>query len=163
LDDDIDFFRRLEHAMTVRRRKILLIVDDNRMIRSLIRAIFENHFSEYDLEILTATSSDLALQIIEQRKGDIDLITSNIHRPGMDGHVFSVFLRFKHPQIKILLCSGRTKHRDLQEMLESGIIDAFVRKPISERDLVEKARAIFESQKLVRVSFPSESETPEAL
>lgn len=140
--------------MTVKRKKILLIVDDKRVIRSFVRAIIENSFDDYDLEIHTAPSSDTALQIIEEKKGNIDLISTNVHRPGMDGYVFSNYVKIKYPQIKILICSGSAKTKDLKEMFEDRIVDGFLKKPIKEKEYIEKVRTIFESQNLVRLSFP---------
>jgi CheY-like chemotaxis protein len=140
--------------MTVKRKKILLIVDDKRSVRSYIRAIIENSFEEYDLEVLTAPSSDTALQILEEKRGNIDLISTNIHRPGMDGYVFVNFVKMKYPHISILICSGSAKTRDLKEMFSSRLVDGFIRKPVSEKDYVEKMRSIFESQNVVRISFP---------
>jgi CheY-like chemotaxis protein len=140
--------------MGVKRKKILLIVDDKRVVRSYIRAIIENNFEEYDLEILTAPSSDTALQIIEEKRGGIDLISTNIHRPGMDGYIFSYFVKFKYPQIKILICSGSTKTRDLKDMFEGRLADAYLKKPVKENEYVDKVRHIFESQNIVRLSFP---------
>lgn len=139
--------------MKAKRKKILLIVDDKRSIRSYIRAVIENGFEEYDLEILTAPSSDTALQMIEQKRGDIDLISTNIHRPGMDGYVFVRFVKVKYPHISILICSGSAKTGDLKEMFEGGLVDGFIRKPVKEKDYVEKVRSIFETQKVVRLSF----------
>lgn len=140
--------------MSVKRKKIVLIVDDKRVVRSFIRAVIENNFEEYDLDILTAPSSDTALQMIEKRHGDIDIISTNISRPGMDGIVFIHYVKFKYPHIKVLICSGSAKIRDLEELFEGRLADAFIRKPIRERDFVNKVKNIFETQKLVRLSFP---------
>lgn len=138
----------------VKRKKIILIVDDKRVVRSFLRAVIENSFDEYDLEILTAPSSDTALQIIELKKGNIDVISTNVHRPGMDGYVFVNLVKIKYPQIKILICSASAKAADLKEMFEENLVDAYTRKPIKEKDYAEKIRNIFESQNLVRLSFP---------
>lgn len=140
--------------MTKKRKKILLIVDDKRAVRSYIRAVIENGFDEYDLEILTAPSSDTALQIIEQKRGNIDLISTNVHRPGMDGYIFVHFVKLKYPHIGILICSGSAKTNDLREMFENGLVNGFIRKPVREKEYVAKVRSIFESQNVVRLSFP---------
>lgn len=140
--------------MSVKRKKIVLIVDDKRVVRSLIRAVIENNFKEYDLDILTAPSSDTALQMIEQRRGGIDVISTNINRPGMDGIVFVHYVKFKYPHIKVLICSGSARMSDLEELFEGRLADAYIRKPIRERDFINKVRNIFEEQKLVRLSFP---------
>ncbi|HNU73307.1 MAG: response regulator of RpoS [Deltaproteobacteria bacterium ADurb.BinA179] len=141
--------------MSVKRKKIVLVVDDKRVVRSFIRAIIEHGFEEYDMEILTAPSSDTALKIIEQKHGGIDLISTNINRPGMDGIVFIHFVKFKYPHIKILICSGSVKTGDLEELFEGKLADAYIRKPIREKDYVNKIRNIFESQNVVRLSFPA--------
>ncbi len=140
--------------MSVKRKKIVLIVDDKRVVRSFIRAIIENNFEEYDLDVITSPSSDTALQTIEQRHGDIDIVSTNINRPGMDGIVFVHYVKFKYPHIKVLICSGSAKIRDLEELFDGGLADAYIRKPIRERDFINKVKNIFEAQKLVRVSFP---------
>ncbi len=139
--------------MTVKRKKIMLIVDDKREIRSLIRAIIESHFKIYELEILTASSSDVAIQIIEDRNGDIDIISTNIHRPGMDGYVFINYVKFKYPQIKVLICSGNARLKDIGHMVESRLVDDFIKKPIVESELIAKVKDIFSTQKIVRPSF----------
>ncbi|HQG31186.1 MAG TPA: response regulator [Deltaproteobacteria bacterium] len=143
--------------MSVKRKKVLLIVDDKRVVRSYVRAIIENNFNEYDLEIFTAPSSDIALQIIEQKHGGIDLVSTNFHRPGMDGYIFSYFVKLKYPQIKILICSGSAKTKDLKAMFEGRLADAYLKKPIHEKDYIEKVQQIFESQNIVRLSFPEKS------
>jgi len=140
--------------MTVKRKKIVLIVDDKRVVRSFIRAIIEHNFEEYDLDILTAPSSDIALKAIEDRHGDIDLVSTNINRPGMDGIVFIHYVKFKYPHIKVLICSGSVRTSDLMDLLEGRLMDAYVRKPIKEKEYAGKIRAVFESQKVVRLSFP---------
>lgn len=140
--------------MTVRRKKIVLVVDDKRVVRSFIRAIIENGFDDYELEILTSPSSDTALKIIEQVNGGIDLISTNISRPGMDGIMFIHFVRIKYPHIKVLICSGSIRTDDLRSMFDAGLADAYIRKPIRERDYLNAVRNLFESQKVVRLSFP---------
>jgi|GEM_PF-591960 CheY-like chemotaxis protein len=141
-------------ARVKKRKKIVLIVDDKRAVRSYIRAVVEQSFDEYELEIHTAPSSDTALEMIEGLHGDIDLISTNVHRPGMDGYVFTRHVKLKHPQIKILICSGSARTGDLRRMFDSGLVDGFIRKPVREKEYVEKVRSIFESQNLVRLSFP---------
>lgn len=139
--------------MTVKRRKIMLIVDDRREVRSLIRAIIESHFRIYELEILTASSSDVAIHMIEEKNGDIDIVSTNIHRPGMDGYVFINYVKFKYPQIKVLICSGNARLKDVAQMMERRLVDDFIRKPIAEGELIEKVRGIFSTQKIVRPRF----------
>jgi CheY-like chemotaxis protein len=72
----------------------------------------------------------------------------------MDGIVFIHYVKFKYPHIKVLICSGSVRTSDLMDLLEGRLMDAYVRKPIKEKEYAGKIRAVFESQKVVRLSFP---------
>jgi len=136
-------------------KKIILVIDDKRDIRSLIRAILENSMSEYFLEIISVPSSDLAMQEIERRNGSIDFISTNIRRFGTDGYLFIEQVKAKYPHIKILICSAHAQTADLERMFEENLVDGFIRKPFREHEYKKKVRNIFEMQNLVRLNLPS--------
>lgn len=139
--------------MRLKTKKIILIVDDNRDMRSFIRAVLENSLKEYALEIITLPSSDAALQTLEVRKGNIDLISTNIHRPGMDGYTFIRNVKTKYPHIKTLVCSARAKHDDLNELFDENLVDGYIKKPFKEKEYLNRVRNIFDTQNLVRLNF----------
>ncbi|MDT8274268.1 MAG: response regulator [Desulfomonilia bacterium] len=139
--------------MAVKRKKIVLIVDNNRDIRSYLRHLLQSSFDEYDLELFTEASSDTALKTIKEKNGAIDLVSTNIERPGIDGYTFIHAVKQKYPHIDVIICSGSARRGDLQEMVHNNLIVGYVRKPIREDEYVKQVHAIFNSQNLVRVAF----------
>ena len=146
-----------EHAamkLRMKTKKIILVVDDKRDIRSFIRAILENSINEYSLEIITMPSSDVALQEIDSRNGNIDFISTNIRRSGINGYTFAEHVKAKYPHIKILVCSAHAQLSDLERMFEENMIDGFIRKPFRVNEYKNKVRNIFNMQNLVRLNIP---------
>ncbi|MGC9324972.1 MAG: response regulator [Desulfomonilia bacterium] len=143
--------------MVIKRKKIVLVVDDDRDTRSVLRHLLETSFDKYDLEIIGESSSDTALKTIKERNGAIDLISTNIHRPGIDGYTFIHAVKQKYPHISIIICSGSAKRKDLEEMARDNLIVGYVRKPIWDEEYVKQIQAIFDSQSLVRVAFEKQN------
>ncbi|MBN2298094.1 MAG: response regulator [Deltaproteobacteria bacterium] len=140
--------------LRMKMKKIILVVDDKRDIRSFIRAILENSLSEYFLEIISMPSSDIALQEIERRNGNIDFISTNIHRSGINGYTFIEYVKANYPHIKILVCSAHAQIADLEKMFKEHLVDGFIRKPFRENEYKNKVRNIFDMQNLVRLNLP---------
>ena len=80
--------------------KRILVVDDNLMMRKLIRNIFSNE--EY--EIVEAENGVVGLEIA--RKNDIDLVVTDIIMPVMEGLELIMHLKRDFPDIKIIAISG---------------------------------------------------------
>ena len=80
--------------------KRILIVDDNIMMRKLIRNIFSDH--DYDFE-----EAENGLEGLEiARKFDIDLVITDIIMPKMEGIELIMHLKRDFPNIKIVAISG---------------------------------------------------------
>ena len=80
--------------------KRILVVDDNLMMRKLIRNIFSNE--EYEIE--EAENGVEGLEIV--RKHDIDLVVTDIIMPVMEGLELIMHLKRDFPNIKIIAISG---------------------------------------------------------
>ena len=79
------------------RRHTLLVVDDEVDVLESLRHLFHRSY-----RVLTASSGDLALELLE--KNDVHLILSDQRMPGMSGDVFlSHARRLKPDAIRILL------------------------------------------------------------
>lgn len=139
--------------MSLKRKKIVLVVDENRDVRSFIRAILTNGLPEYALEVLTHPSSDTALQVIENKNGNIDLISTNIHRPGMNGYRFIEVVKQKYPHIKVLICSAHGGTQELQQFFDDNLVDGYIRKPFQAKEYLNRVKNIFSSQNVVRMNF----------
>jgi len=80
--------------------KHILVVDDNLMMRKLIR----NLFHAENIEIEEATNGVEGLEIIKQHP--VDLIITDIIMPKMEGIELIMNLRRDFPEIKIIAISG---------------------------------------------------------
>ncbi|MBN2273376.1 MAG: response regulator [Bacteroidales bacterium] len=80
--------------------KHILVVDDNLMMRKLIRNLFHN--DNYIIE--EATNGVEGLEIVKQHP--VDLIITDIIMPKMEGIEMIMNLRRDFPDIKIIAISG---------------------------------------------------------
>lgn len=112
----------------------LLIVDDEEMIRKLIRkyAEFEGH------SVTEATDGMDA--VIKFRNGNFDLIVMDIMMPELDGFSACREIR-KISNVPIIMLSARGEEYDKINGFEIGI-DDYVVKPFSPKELLLRINAI---------------------
>ncbi len=120
-------------------KKQILIVDDERHIREVIRFAFEKN----GFDTLEANNGVQALEIC--RKNEPDLIILDILMPEMDGTEVCRELR-RTSRVPILFLSSKDDEVDRIIGLEIGG-DDYVVKPFSPRELVARAKAIFRRTK----------------
>src|SRR5260221_13885918 len=88
--------------------KTILIVDDQEIVRRLIRVALQGFG---DADFLEAHDSAEALAICKSHRGRIDLLLSDVVMPGeMNGAQMAAVFRKTHPEAKILLMSGYETH-----------------------------------------------------
>jgi len=84
--------------------KTILIVDDEEIVRKLVRVALKG-FDEVDF--LEAHDAIEALEICRGRRGPIDLLLSDIVMPGeLNGAQMAALFCEIHPETSILLMSG---------------------------------------------------------
>lgn len=112
----------------------ILIVDDEEMIRKLIRkyAEFEGH------EVTEAVDGMDA--VIKIKNGSFDLVIMDIMMPELDGFSASREIR-KFSSVPIIMLSARGEEYDKINGFEIGI-DDYVVKPFSPKELMLRANAI---------------------
>ena len=101
-------------------KETILIVDDTRLQRTVIKKLFGEHFN-----LLEAASGEECLKIIQENTADIDLILLDLVMPGIDG--FEVLRRRQNMQefldIPVLFSQQMTatiyrqKHTNLERMI----------------------------------------------
>jgi len=118
----------------------ILIVDDEELIRSVIKEYLENE--KYIVK--EAENGHEAIKIIEETP-DIDLIIMDIMMPKLDG--FSACKEiFKIRRYPTIMLSARTEEYDKLLGFELGI-DDYVTKPFSPKELVARVKAILKRVK----------------
>jgi two-component system, chemotaxis family, chemotaxis protein CheY len=114
----------------------VLIVEDADTCASTLEIIFS---SIRGLKILVASSAERAWQMLEDRSGDIRVLVTDLHMPGMDG--FELIERVRtdklHAAMPIVVITGSTDPHVSDRLRQSGV-DAVFAKPYSPALVREK-------------------------
>jgi CheY-like chemotaxis protein len=116
---------------------LLLIVDDSRMSRMLIKAIISD--ARPDWRILEAETGDAAIQLTEEQQPDF--ISMDVNMPGISGLEAAGRIRIRHPDIRIALCTANIQESTRDSAAKVGL--CFVAKPITQQSIAA-AIAYFE-------------------
>lgn len=117
---------------------LLLIVDDSRMSRMLLRAIVAD--TRPDWRIVEATSGDEALKIVEETAPDF--VSMDVNMPGISGLEAAGRIRIRHPETRIALCTANIQESTRDAATRAGV--HFVAKPITAQSVAD-AIAFFEA------------------
>jgi CheY-like chemotaxis protein len=101
----------VEVQLQSRRAATILLVDDDAQIRSLV----EDFLKMLNYEVILADGAEAALRILSERDQQIDLLLTDVTMPGMSGEVLAERVRAQMPSLPVLLMSGRTHVRKLEE------------------------------------------------
>lgn len=117
----------------------LLIVDDSRVSRMMIRAYaLDKH---PDWQVTEAVSGDEAMKLVDQQH--FDFCTMDVNMPGTLGIVAAERILEKYPAMRIAIFSA-----NIQESLRSRAAELgaqFVAKPVTEKS-VTQAIAFFKGE-----------------
>jgi len=124
---------RNNSAETAFSGETVLVVEDAKPLRGLICEAL----SASGCTVLSARDGREALQIVNERKGVIDLLLTDVIMPGISGPALAKQVRSLRPQTKILYMSGYSGEF-LPDMLTPGV--SFIQKPFTLADLARKIR-----------------------
>ncbi|MDA8427625.1 MAG: ATPase, T2SS/T4P/T4SS family [Geobacteraceae bacterium] len=107
----------------------LLFVDDEENVLNALRRIFldENY------TILTATSAQTALEILEREP--VQLLISDHRMPGMTGAELLKLVREKYPQTIRIMLTGHADVNSIMGAVKDGAVYKFITKPWNDEDL----------------------------
>jgi len=129
-----------ELSASVRGSETVFVVEDDEMVRALIRRMLETR----GYTVLLAPHGDEALQLLERHPGRVDLLMTDVVMPGMSGRDLADRVAERRPGIKVLYLSGYTDDAIVRHgVLEPGI--AFLQKPFSADALARKVREVLDS------------------
>jgi len=117
--------------------KTILVVDDEDSIRNLAALVLENE----GYQVLKAQHSDEALLLLDSYKEPVHLLLTDVKMdPFLTGCELAKCIRLLRPDIGVLYISGFPNNPMVQqEVMETRA--AFLAKPFSPRDLLEKVRS----------------------
>jgi DNA-binding NtrC family response regulator len=104
-----------------RRRGLLLIVDDDPLVRQVSRRLLECQW-----EVETAAGADEAMDLLSGRS--FDAVLSDFDMPGRDGLWLLSEIRRRYPRVARLMMSGGDPTR-IEADSAPGVIQTFIRKP----------------------------------
>ena len=111
-----------------RRPRLVLVVDDDEMIRRLVRAVLEAD----EFEVAEARDGEMALQLASETHPAI--VVLDIMMPGLDG--VEVCRRLDHDRVKVIVLTARDDPNLEVECREAGA-NAFLTKPFSSIALLD--------------------------
>jgi PAS domain S-box-containing protein len=116
----------------------LLVVEDERGVRLLIRGILERH----GYQVLEASNATQALELFGRPETQVDMIIADVVMPQMSGPEMARLLTESDPELKVLFISGH-----LGETMENqGLIAnaELLTKPFTPDALVDKVRSMLD-------------------
>ena len=121
-------------------QETILVVDDEEMIRLLVRDILE----EIGYNVLSAADGIEAVELYKEKDGEIDLVILDMTMPGMGGRETFEKLKEMNPSVRAILSTGYAADERARQMLAMGV-KAFVQKPYRIDDLASAVRRTLDS------------------
>jgi DNA-binding response OmpR family regulator len=110
------------------RPRLILVVDDEDLIRRLLRVVLET--DEFD--VVEAADGEMALGLVDAERPAV--VVLDVMMPGLDG--VEVCRRLPHDRVKVVMLTARDDPRLERRCRDAGA-DAFVKKPFSSVDLLD--------------------------
>ena len=118
----------------------ILLVEDEAPVRMFTARALRNK----GYTVLEARSGDMALELIAETPGTIDLVITDVMMPRMDGPTLVDHIRAKLPTIKVIFISGYAEDTFGERLSgEKGL--HFLPKPYSLKDLAAAVKEIITS------------------
>lgn len=108
--------------------RVVLVVDDDRMIRRLVRTVLEAD----EFEVAEATDGESALALASTAEPAV--VVLDIMMPGING--VEVCRRLDHERVKVIVLTARDDP-DLEDACRRAGANAFVTKPFSSIELLD--------------------------
>ena len=120
----------------------VMVIDDKEFHRKQIIQILESE----GYEIIAAASNGAeALKLYESLAADLDLITTDLDMPKLDGYALLYELSHKKPKAKIVFISEETTKGVLSDLLKMGAAD-YILKPIQRGTILEQIKAVLQKK-----------------
>jgi CheY-like chemotaxis protein len=73
---------------------------------------------------------------------EVPLVIVDYQMPKINGAQLIMELRKNYPEIRYVMLSGQANEVVVEELIEAGVIDAFISKPWEENELLRKLEAL---------------------
>ena len=108
-----------------------------------VRAYTADVLRDLGYEVIEACDGTTALQLFDQRRGDIRLLLTDVIMPKMSGRELADLATASYPDLKVLFTSGYTRDAIMHDgRLEAGV--DLISKPFSFMTLAAKVRDLLD-------------------
>ena len=111
----------------------ILLVEDDRPVRSTVRRLLERH----GYEVLEASNGQDALDLVTSRANEINLVLSDMVMPGMGGTELAGRVRAIVPKLPVVLMTGYTEEA-ITRAGERPLDEQIIEKPFTLTAMLEK-------------------------
>ncbi len=133
----------MEQDKVLEQAKVLFVDDEENILRSLKRLFMEEEF-----EVLTATSGDEGLKIL-QGDSSIGLIVSDQRMPGMNGAEFLEKAKKVAPMSIRMILTGYADVQAAVDAINKGGAFRYIAKPWQDEDLVQTVKEALNRYSLI--------------
>ncbi|MFO7893771.1 MAG: PAS domain S-box protein [Longimicrobiales bacterium] len=127
----------IESVSTDGRGELVLVVEDEAPVRSLVRKVLERK----GYRVLEAADGKAALELAADHHGEIDLLIADLVMPGLSGREVAERLNAAEPDLATILISGYTADEVVREGIEQGEF-VFLPKPFSPEILTRRVAEV---------------------
>ena len=120
----------------------ILVVDDDKNIRKLIKAVLEN------ASYIVSTAENGVDALNQMDSEHFDLVVLDIMMPEMDGYTFTETVRRQNKELPILMVSAKHEPSDKHKGFIVGT-DDYITKPIDEEEMLLRIKALLRRAKIV--------------
>ncbi|MFN5910379.1 MAG: response regulator [Bacteroidota bacterium] len=125
--------------------KAIVSVDDEMLITQVLKFQLSKHFDQNELIVETLNEPNLTGSLIEEIIAmgiEVPLVIVDYQMPKINGAQLIMELRKNYPKIRYVMLSGQANEVVVEELIEAGVIDAFISKPWEENELLRKLEAL---------------------
>lgn len=120
----------------------ILVVDDNKHTRMLLKAILQGE----NYTVTTANNGEEALDVLDREH--IDLVVLDVMMPKLDGYKFTETVRATDNSLPILMVTAKTLPADEKKGFLVGT-DDYITKPIDKDKLLLRIKALLRRAQIV--------------
>ncbi len=122
------------------RLEMVLLVEDEASVRTLAETILRRQ----GYRVVAADSGRAAIEIWKERRGEIDILLTDVIMPHMSGSELAHQLRAMKPGLKVLFMSGYTDDMIASHGLLAGETQ-LIQKPFTSKELSRKLRDVLDA------------------
>ena len=108
----------------------VLIVDDSKFMRSLLRAVLE------DEHVIVGEAGNGVEAIVGYEEHDPDVVTMNVKMPIKDGIEATAEITEDDPDARVIICTSSEQEAVMKRAIEANA-DGYVTKPFQKESLLE--------------------------